>query len=111
MTDYAFILGKKFPDSQWSLDGDDYEGLQWMDNSIPKPSREELDNAYADYMRKHGYVSKRERAYEDRGCTTHALICALWERVVEGRPEESDAIQIIRESVKEDFPKPEPEDS
>lgn len=106
MTDYAFILGIHCPDAQWSMEGDDYNDLHWIDETTPKPTREELDSAYEDHIRKHGYVLKRERAYEELGCTSHALICALWERVVEGRPEASDELQIIREGVKIQFPKP-----
>lgn len=110
MTDYAFILGIHCPEAQWTMDGDDYDGIEWLDNSTPKPSREELDNAYEKYMRKHGYISKRERSYVERGCTIDALICALWERVVEGRPGDSEDLQLIRESVKQEFPKPEQEE-
>lgn len=36
---------KKYPGKQFALRGDDYDGLEWLDDS-PKPSREELDAAY-----------------------------------------------------------------
>lgn len=42
MIDYAFILSKRYGDKQWSLNGDDYEGLTWLDSS-KKPSKAELD--------------------------------------------------------------------
>lgn len=38
--------------------------------------------------------------------STVALVVALWERVVEGRPEASDALQTQREAVKDKYPKP-----
>jgi hypothetical protein len=40
--DYVAILTRRFPGAQWSLDGDDYAGLVWLDASA-KPTREELD--------------------------------------------------------------------
>jgi len=42
MPDYAQILSVNYPNTQWSLDGDDYSGLNWLDPS-PKPTQEELD--------------------------------------------------------------------
>ena len=40
--DIANILTDKYPDTQWVLDGDDYEGLTWLDNS-PKPTKKALE--------------------------------------------------------------------
>ena len=40
--DIAIILTSKYPDSEWTLDGDFYEGLTWLSDS-PKPSQEELE--------------------------------------------------------------------
>jgi hypothetical protein len=42
MIDYTAILTLNYPGSQWTLDGDDYSGLTWLDNS-PKPTQAELD--------------------------------------------------------------------
>jgi hypothetical protein len=42
MIDYSLILAKKYPSTIWALNGDTYEGLQWMDSS-PKPTQAELD--------------------------------------------------------------------
>lgn len=50
-------------------------------------------------------LEKRQYEYDQRGSTFDEMIVALWERVVEGRPEASDAIQLIRKKVKEDYPK------
>ena len=30
--DIANILTDKYPDTVWTLDGDDYEGLEWLDD-------------------------------------------------------------------------------
>jgi hypothetical protein len=42
MIDYTLILSVNYPAAQWSLNGDSYEGLDWLDSS-PKPTQAELD--------------------------------------------------------------------
>ena len=42
MIDYAQILSINYADKEWSLSGDSYDGLNWLDTS-PKPTQEELD--------------------------------------------------------------------
>ena len=43
--DIALILTDKYPDTIWSLDGDTYEGLTWLDDS-PKPTKKALEAAW-----------------------------------------------------------------
>ena len=45
MTDYAAVLSENYPDSQWTLNGDTYEGLTWLSDT-PKPSQTDLDAAW-----------------------------------------------------------------
>ena len=40
--DVALILSDKYPDTQWTLDGDDYDGLEWLDDS-PKPTKKAME--------------------------------------------------------------------
>jgi len=42
MIDYSLILKVKYPDAEWTINGDDYEGLTWLSDS-KKPSKAELD--------------------------------------------------------------------
>jgi hypothetical protein len=42
MIDYTKILTRKFKGQEWSLNGDDYEGLEWLSDT-PKPTKAELD--------------------------------------------------------------------
>jgi hypothetical protein len=42
------VLGKHRPNEQWSLNGDTYEGLVWLD-STPKPTIEEIDEWIESY--------------------------------------------------------------
>jgi hypothetical protein len=43
--DYAIILTTKYQGSEWTLDGDSYEGLTWLSDS-PKPNQEELEDLW-----------------------------------------------------------------
>lgn len=45
MIDYAAILTHRYPDTEWTLNGDDYEGLTW-NSAAPKPSKAELDDLW-----------------------------------------------------------------
>ncbi len=43
--DIPAILNAKFPESNWTLDGDDYEGLIWLSDS-KKPTKEILEKLW-----------------------------------------------------------------
>jgi hypothetical protein len=45
MTDYSAVLTALRPGAAWVLDGDDYSGLTWLDDSS-KPTQAELDAAW-----------------------------------------------------------------
>ena len=51
------------------------------------------------------YVYERTKVYPN----TDDLIVALWEQVVEDRPEAATALEVDRQAVKERFPKPDEE--
>jgi len=40
--DYAQILVRKYPESEWTLNGDNYSGLTWLSDT-PKPKKSELE--------------------------------------------------------------------
>ena len=63
MTDYAAVLAAIRPGAEWSLDGDDYAGLTWLDDS-PKPTKKTLDDAWPQvkYQRDHARVEAARRA-------------------------------------------------
>lgn len=42
MTDYAAILTRRYPSKQWTLNGDNYEGLTWL-SAGKVPTKLELD--------------------------------------------------------------------
>jgi hypothetical protein len=43
--DYAIILTTKYKNSEWVLDGDEYQGLTWL-SKTPKPTQEELEDLW-----------------------------------------------------------------
>jgi hypothetical protein len=63
MTDYAAVLTEIRPGAQWTLDGHDYAGLTWLDDS-PKPTKKTLDDAWpqVQYDREHAAVEAARRA-------------------------------------------------
>jgi hypothetical protein len=60
MIDYTKILIIKYPDSEWTLNGDDYEGLTWLSDT-PKPTKEILDNLW-DEVVEQLQLKKEEKA-------------------------------------------------
>lgn len=59
MIDFVMILADRYSDKKWSMNGETYEGLDWLDES-PKPTEEEL-SALWDEVR-----AKRQKEKDDR---------------------------------------------
>ena len=43
--DYTLILNTKYPNSEWTLNGDDYDGLTWLSDT-DKPTKAKLDSLW-----------------------------------------------------------------
>ena len=43
--DYTAVLVANYPGAQWTLNGDSYDGLTWLEDT-PKPTQAELDAAW-----------------------------------------------------------------
>ena len=107
--DYPFILAKYYPNTQWTLNGNDYKNIIWLDETT-KPSEEELQIHYQEYLAEKEqikYRDERTSAYNERGADIQSVVEALRENIMENRPEKLQAIQAIVEQVKLEFPKPE----
>jgi hypothetical protein len=62
-TDYAAVLTAIRPGARWTLNGDDYAGLTWLDDS-PVPTKTECDASWptVQYDRAHAQVEAQRRA-------------------------------------------------
>ena len=61
MIDYTLILSTNYVGKKWMLNGDSYDGLNWLDESI-KPTKEELDSQWEAIQAKiaaNAYKAKR----------------------------------------------------
>ena len=64
--DISLVLSKRYPDAEWTLNGDSYSGLTWLSQS-PKPSEEDLRSEWAqvEYEVAYEAVQKaRQTAYQ-----------------------------------------------
>lgn len=55
----AQIVTSKYPGAQWVLNGDDYSGLEWLDES-PKPTKKALEALWPEVQ------AETERAQVER---------------------------------------------
>jgi hypothetical protein len=91
MIDYTAILSANYSGAQWTLNGDNYDGLTWLDET-PKPTQAELDAQWpqVDYQNQYNAVETTRRTqYEaqsdglffewQRGTNTQAA----WEAAVQ----------------------------
>ena len=95
------ILTRKFEDSQWTLDGDDYVGLTWLSES-PKPSEDDLLSLWPEVQYEVAYerVEKvRQSAYQ----ATADPLFFKWQ-AGSGTKEEWEA---ERQRIKDEHPYPE----
>lgn len=102
--DIANIIKFKYPTSQFVQVGDNYEGLQWLDNTVAKPSLNDViqfDIEYQAYKQSIAYKKLREREYPSIQDITVALI-----EKEEGKPEALEALKTLRASIKIKYPKP-----
>lgn len=103
--DFGEVMHKFYAGKLYGVKGPKYEDITWMESS-PKPSPEEL-------MEKWELIKgevKANKIAQARSCpgkypSKEDLVVALWEMVVEERPEYAQKLQQIRESVKLEFPK------
>jgi hypothetical protein len=77
-TDYTAVLTANYAGAQWTLNGDTYDGLTWLDDT-PQPTQAELDAAWpaVDYANQCAAVeAARLAAYEQ----TSDPIFFKWQR-------------------------------
>jgi hypothetical protein len=69
----AAILESKYFQSEWTLDGDSYEGLTWLSDT-PKPTQEELEDLWLEVQAE---VAAKAQAKIDAKASAIAKLEAL----------------------------------
>ena len=94
--DIALILTLKYQGSQWSLDGEDYSGLEWFSDS-PKPTEAELVAQWSDVQFEQEYAAvsfARQIAYQ----RTADPIFMQYQRGEATKQEWIDAVEAVKEA-------------
>ena len=99
--DIANILTDKYPGAQWSLNGDDYEGLEWLDES-PKPSEEDLRSAWPEVS----YARARQAVENARAQAYRETADPLFFQYQRGEVTEQEWLDAVQ-AVKDAHPYPE----
>jgi len=96
MIDYSLILATNYADAQWSLNGDTYDGLTWLDET-PKPTQAELDAQWpaVDYQNQYDLVSKTRHAEYIK---TSDPIFFEWQRGTKTQADWDAAVQAIKDA-------------
>lgn len=71
--DYTKILQYKYPNIEWTLNGDDYEGLTWLSDT-PKPSKATLNALWREVQ---DLIADEAQAKIDAKATAQAKLAAL----------------------------------
>ena len=96
MIDYAAILTANYPGTLWTLDGDNYDGLTWLD-STPKPTQAELDAQWPTVA----YNSQVAAVETTRRTQYEAQSDGLffeWQRGTNTKEAWEDAVQAIKDA-------------
>jgi hypothetical protein len=101
MTDYAAVLNAIRPGAQWSLNGDDYAGLTWLDDS-PKPTKKTLDDAWPQVQYDNEYAAVESARRARYQAETDGMFFAAQR---DGEP--LDAWKAAVDQIKSDLPYPE----
>ena len=96
MIDYSAILVANYPNAIWALNGDTYDGLDWLD-STPKPTQAELDAQWpaVDYQNQCKAVEQTRHANYIK---TSDPIFFEWQRGTKTQADWDAAVQAIKDA-------------
>jgi hypothetical protein len=94
--DIATILTKRYPGSEWSLDGDNYSGLNWISGG-KKPTKKSLEAEWAQVE----YETACERVEADRQVAYRLSADPIFFEFQRGDKTEAewlDAVQAVKDA-------------
>ena len=95
-TDYSAVLTANYAGSQWTLNGDTYDGLTWLDDT-PKPSQKELDDAWSQVQ--HDVQMKQVESQRKAAYTAESdPIFFQWQRGDATEQDWLDAVQAVKDN-------------
>lgn len=96
MIDYTAILNANYASAQWTLDGNTYEGLTWLD-STPKPTKAQLDAQWpaVDYSNQVAQVEATRRTQYE---TQSDGIYFEWQRGTNTQAAWEAAVQAVKDA-------------
>lgn len=90
------------PGAQWLMEGEDYDGLTWIDGAIPKPTKSEVMSEVSRLQSEYDNLEyRRLRAAE------YPDFKEYLDGVVKGDQAQIDAYIAACLAVKDKYPKPE----
>jgi hypothetical protein len=95
------ILSRKFQGSEWTLNGDDYNGLTWL-SETPKPSKKELEALWPTVQ----YEVAYEQVEQARAEAYRETSDALFFEYQRGDATEAEWLAAVQ-AVKDTYPYPE----
>jgi hypothetical protein len=94
--DIPAILSDKYADAEWTLNGDDYEGLTWLDGS-PKPTKKALEALWPKVQHTRA-MQAVERARQAAYRETADPIYFQWQRGEVTEQAWLDAVQAVKDA-------------
>jgi len=101
MIDYAAVLSSNYVGSEWTLNGDTYDGLTWLSDT-PKPTQAELDAAWPQVQ----YEQQRAEVETQRRNAYTQEADPLFFSYQRGEATEQEWLDAV-ESIKARYPYPE----
>ena len=99
--DITVILSKRYPDAEWTLNGDSYSGLTWLSEDIEKPTLEELQLHWEDVQ----YETQMEAVRNQRLSAYREESDPIFFDYQRGEATEEEWLEAIQ-SIKDRYPYP-----
>ena len=94
--DIATVLVRKYPGTVWHLSGDEYSGLNWMDES-PKPTEKALESLWPEVLLE-VQTEQVEKARQIAYATTSDPIFFEYQRGDKTEAEWLAAVQAVKDA-------------